>query len=830
MKTSRLLLSSPPPPTRTHALAALILAALSMLSTHAYAESTEPAELFVGGVFDQRGRVTAEQLARSAEASKPVRPAAFFKEPEVDETGAASQMLFIFDASETVGNVIAQAVRTVVCRTATQCERAFLTLVNAQSDIALLAQLGRPTGARFLAEDYRLTDDERAELKAEDAGLALQKTIILRYPTVKDARSALKQIALHREFSQAALDQTMSYSAGWDWPQSSPNDPYLAPQSNPQTYQWGMHKMNFPTAWYFTPGNAYLGVADGGVPLASETPQYFGNCWTGYNYVYSFHCDLAENFRPQFSLAPGGFFETRAIHGTHVTGIMAARGDNGQGVTGGCPWCSVAMARMNGPNAGGGGALASNAAAALMGLTDRGMQAINISANAFDSIQSPIGWYISLRCFEERAANYFYFCYSIAYANSRDVNLVASAGNYRWANRLDNIRVPVATLPATSPLVLAVGGIQSDSSMWSYRGLESPLPPFETPRTPWYEESSSAFAGQYGVVAPAVNVISTMPWPGAAYSPNVAYVNCGDSPDADLSGIYYDKYGTCTGTSMAAPHVTALVGLIRSVNPLLNRSEVETIITNSGDSVQTEDGPNPDLATAERGSGVPDAGLAVIRAINTNPSRLTPLFSFYSAARKDYFYTVVPQMAGAAIRGTLRPVNDDYVGSASAYSAVGTGLWAVQNFPNLCCGYGTPRAQAWVFTTPTEPNSGQLLRPLFRLSWKCGDGGQWPLICNSVPAHTDSTYTADPAGIAAFTSVGYSLDGVEGYIYPKWTRRPYGTVRLLRKYNAANDDHAIFPEVASIVSDMTNQGYTQNSGSDWLGWVYPNDGTRPVVY
>lgn len=90
--------------------------------------------------------------------------------------------------------------------------------------------------------------------------------------------------------------------------------------------------------------------------------------------------------------------------------------------------------------------------------------------------------------------------------------------------------------------------------------------------------------------------------------------------------------------------------------------------------------------------------------------------------------------------------------------------------------------------------------------------------------------TADPAGIAAFTSVGYSLDGVEGYIFPKSTPRPYGTVRLLRKYNAVNDDHAIFPEVASIVSDMTNQGYTQNSGSDWLGWVYPNNGTRPVVY
>ena len=819
-----------PPPKSFDALTAIILAALSVFSTHAYSQTKEPEERFVGGVFDQRGRVTPEQLARSAEASKPVRPPAFFKEPEVDETGAASQILMLVNAASNAGELSAQVAGKSGCRTITQCELAFLEIVNAQQDDALLRLLGRPTGARFLAEDYRLSDEERAQLKSDDAGLALQKTVMLRYGTVKDARAALKQLVTLREFSQAALDQTMVYSTGWDWPQSLPNDPYLTQQSNPNTYQWGMHKMNFATAWYFTPGNAYLGAIDGGVPLASETPQYFGNCWTGYNYVYSFHCDLAENFRPQFSLAPGGFFETRAIHGTHVTGIMAARGDNSQGVSGGCPWCSVAMGRMNGPNAGGGGALASNAAAALIGLTDRGMQAINISANAFGGNTTP-SWRGSLRCFESTAGSFFAFCYSIAYANSRDVNLVASAGNYRWTNREDNVNVPVPTLPATSPFVLSVGGIQPDGAMWSHYGLENPLPTIETPALPWQTEASSAFAGQYGVVAPAVNVISTMPWAGAGYSPNLPYANCGDSPGADLSGIYFDKYGTCTGTSMAAPHVTALVGLVRSVNPLLNRAEVECIVTGSGDLLREPvDCLDRALATPERGSGVPDAGLAVVNAIATNPSRLTPLFSFYSAARKDYFYTIVPQMAGAAIRGTLRPVNDAYVGTSSSYTPVGTGLWFVQNFPNLCCGFGTPLAQAWVFTTPTNPNSWEPLSPLFRLSWKCGDGGQWPPVCSVTPAHTDTTYTADPAGIAAFTSVGYSLDGVEGYIYPKSTPRPSGTVRLLRKYNATNDDHAIFPEVASIVTSMTNQGYTQNSGSDWLGWVYPNYGSRPVVY
>ena len=77
--------------------------------------------------------------------------------------------------------------------------------------------------------------------------------------------------------------------------------------------------------------------------------------------------------------------------------------------------------------------------------------------------------------------------------------------------------------------------------------------------------------------------------------------------------------------------------------------------------------------------------------------------------------------------------------------------------------------------------------------------------------------------------VGYNLDGVEGYIFPKTMSQPSGTVRLLRKYNPARDDHAIFPEITSIVNDMWNQGYTENSGSDWLGWVYPNYGYQPTV-
>ena len=158
MKIDRFILS-------LSALTVSMLAAASIFSTQAYAQEKVPEERFVGGVFDQRGRVTPEQLARSAEASKPLRPPAFFKEPEVDETGAASQILMLLDSTPDAGEISVQVTKLSGCKTVTQCEQAFLEIINAQKVGELLAQLGRPTGARFLMEDYRLTDEERAELK-----------------------------------------------------------------------------------------------------------------------------------------------------------------------------------------------------------------------------------------------------------------------------------------------------------------------------------------------------------------------------------------------------------------------------------------------------------------------------------------------------------------------------------------------------------------------------------------------------------------------------------------------------------------------------------------
>ena len=67
-----------------------------------------------------------------------------------------------------------------------------------------------------------------------------------------------------------------------------------------------------------------------------------------------------------------------------------------------------------------------------------------------------------------------------------------------------------------------------------------------------------------------------------------------------------------------------------------------------------------------------------------------------------------------------------------------------------------------------------------------------------------------------------------GFACSKIVAQPAGAVRLMRKYAVNRDDHATFPE--NEYSTYAAQGYTENSGSDWLGYVYPNSGgTTPPI-
>ncbi len=261
---------------------------------------------------------------------------------------------------------------------------------------------------------------------------------------------------------------------------------------------------------------------------------------------------------------------------------------------------------------------------------------------------------------------------------------------------------------------------------------------------------------------------------------------------------------------MSAPFITGLLGIMRSVDPLLESNNVKNALYKSGPFFPVENN--------EVGHGIPDMESAinnVLGSVNGQimENRLTPLFSFYSTSGQDSFYTTVPQMAYPAITGTLTP--QPVSGSATYSPAYGASISYYPDFPHESASspLPTPVAEIYLFTTKHNPvNSAQSLVPLYRLSYIGANGS------NSL--NTDHVYTTEQAGITAFENIGYKLDGIEGYLFDDNYPQPSGTEKLYRRYNLARDDHAIFPE--SKLSQMQAQGYTSSSGNQYIGYVYLN--------
>lgn len=549
-------------------------------------------------------------------------------------------------------------------------------------------------------------------------------------------------------------------------------------------YQWGMALLNLQSAWDIARGTAYVGVLDNGIYCDPQAPHPL---------PCQLHPDLRSNIRLQFSRN----FGTGAVndvseyavqargHGTHVAGIIAATSNNNQGVSGVCWNCSLAVLKWNGTY--------DVAAAALTFAADHGLQTVNMSfgdhyegGGRFQTCSTQI---------------YSAMCVAIAYAKERDVVIVGASGN-GFEQRIQ--------FPARHPDVVAVGGVQHGGGFWnSGYGLTGcgalPAP-----------ECGSNFGVQWDgltnqVVAPAMDVVSTF-YPQFIWR---AEIHCADTwgPNA---GILPSGYGDCTGTSMATPHVTGIASLLRTVNPLLSAAQVKALIL--ANTKPCSSGPD----SPKCGAGIPDAAKAVAAAIGSAnaKNRLTPLFSLYSSVANDHVYTVVPQMAIAALsNGKLLPQPPTPVG----YAPLGQAVPGYPEYPpcfSPCAWSGTPTAIVSVFTTHVDPTNGNGdLVPLYRMSWTCTQA------CSKV----SHFYTTDVSGVLAYEALGYKVDGIEGYVFPTTKSQPAGTVKLCRKYSPARDDYILFPGTGpSGLSCGNGDGFTPYSdytqtagGTDWIGWVLP---------
>jgi serine protease len=638
-------------------------------------------------------------------------------------------------------------------------ETLLLKVLNTRDSVAAL-KFGTPLYSDYLLWEVRIPAERRSLLKPDSPSEKLERYFLLTYDTVEAANRVLKSIRDTKGLVAVEQDQKLKFA-------SVPyNDPYAqwpGPYATAATYQWGHYAMNFLNisgqgAHDVHQGHGYVGVMDG-----------LGSNSTG------IPADVNANMRQHLSGAVQNATDAyNLFHGTFVNSIVAAKANNGSGIAGACPDCSLLLQ--------GGGSVA-GAAQSLNFLSSSGAPVVNMSFG------TPAPTSVDVSALDT----------AILTAQNRDVVMFAASGN-------ENLNQP--NYPARNPRVMSVGGSQQNSPSGPWlRWVDSPT-------------GGSNFAGINGVMGPAKHVVSLSPGPGVSFVPGAAALSCGDGTSPfDISGPAYDGVAACTGTSFATPYVSALGGILRSINPRLSRNGIYSAIRSAS---STQSAPN-----SEYGSGIPNALTAVNNVLGQTPNRLTPLFSMWSAGRSDYFYTTVPQMASAAWNGRLMPI---YNASDYYASGIGNSITGYNSFPQDGGTTSTPTAGAWIFTTRKNPvNAAAPLVPLYRLSWKCGDYTPTPpAVCSSNPNHMDTTYTTDQAGVNAFVSWGYKLDGIEGFIYPKSAAQPIGTVRLMRKYSTSRDDHAIFPETE--LYSYATQGYSQNSGSDWLGYVYPNStGATPAV-
>lgn len=245
-------------------------------------------------------------------------------------------------------------------------------------------------------------------------------------------------------------------------------------------YQWNLPVIETEKGWNVSKGsnNVLIGVLDTGVQL--DHPDLKGKLADGTNLVSS-------DAPPDDDVG----------HGTHVSGIIAAAVNNGEGVAG-LTWYNKVLPVKVLDSSGAGSTY--TVAEGVIWATDHGAKVINMS----------LGNYAEAAFLHD----------AIKYAYDHDVVLIAASGN-------DNTDRP--GYPAAYPEVFAVASTNSD-------GTRSPF---------------SNYGDYIDVAAPGMSIAST--YPGS-------------------------QYAALSGTSMASPHVAALAGLIRSINPDLTNAEVMDIM------------------------------------------------------------------------------------------------------------------------------------------------------------------------------------------------------------------------------------------------------------
>lgn len=643
----------------------------------------------------------------------------------------------------------------------------------------------------------------------------LRGSFVIEFRNARDADSFLSLASSHPSVKSANKIGTYSLSSGVS---GIDNSFHTVDHTKAASTQWNLALVDAFEAKELAGGGSRIATLDSGIDV--NNPFVFGfpfspsspNSFVGSSFVphvsYNFTRDLSngdfctlvdENTGSStigyiYGPCSDSTNKPSAIgHGTHVNSI--ANGPIDSPYSGVCSSCTLAVGNVHRRFSSGWRIGEDSIALGATEYLDRGFASISFSFGDGDPDLRPE------KCEEDRFSMY---CLLGEHARDTGSLLMAAAGNTR--RRLE--------FPANDEGYMAIGGIDQFSNFWD----EAPGEPFSECPDGEIQGCGSNYSwltsGGIGredartdVVAPAAEVESL-------FYRNAQWNNrCFDAG----GGV-----GFCTGTSMAAPHILGMAGVLKSVLPTMGVGDqtpgsiergLRTIINESGDRARV--GQPHDRAL---GFGLPSVAYAVRALLGTSDgvelvNRLTPLFSQYSDELRAFHYSVSPQVAQ----------HKAILHRADAYRSVGAEVpgylnWPIENFYSVPGNTViTPMAEIYIFTTKNNPFSDSDMTPLYRMTKR--EAGRPPGVESMVFATTRQE-------VDNFAMQGYRYEGIEGFILPTCDSppahscAPVGAVEVFRSFSLFDSDYAIYP--STIASSMQSTlGYSQEIVS--LGYVFLNE-------
>lgn len=356
----------------------------------------------------------------------------------------------------------------------------------------ILVQYHAPIGIQSTTTRLRHMQELSVEVQAQ-YGLELVRPAGLRSP-------AVMQAAAHENVEAAARrlmrDPRVAYAEPNYYLQTLnvPNDTFY-------TQQWNMNLFGLPEAWSIETGKSSITVAivDTGVDMQHE--DLTGRVLPG--------CDFHGRDNDP---TPG----PRTHHGTHVAGIVAANGDNAQGVAG-VAYTGVKLLPVKVFDESGSGATLSIVADAIRWSAGLSVPGYRDNPNPAHIINLSLGANGTSHTLDNAVAD----------ARKAGVIVVAASGNNASSTQI--------VTPANAPGAVAVGSVNSTFERSNFSNYNT------TGRT-----VDLMAPGGYGVG-------------GCTYVPS------------SLNG---DAYGCMAGTSMASPFVAGVAALVWSQNPTWTAEQV----------------------------------------------------------------------------------------------------------------------------------------------------------------------------------------------------------------------------------------------------------------